>query len=128
MTSTISVRNLTRRYRSQLALDGITLDIVPNAITGLLGRNGAGKSTFMRIVAAQEFASSGRVLVFGEDPVENDAVLRRLVFVREDQGYPDYKVRQLVEAASWFYPNWSNDLAQSLIDDFELPRDRAVKK
>jgi ABC-2 type transport system ATP-binding protein len=128
MTSTIAVRDLTRRYRSQLALDAITLDIVPNAITGLLGRNGAGKSTFMRIVAAQEFKSSGSLRVFGEDPVENDEVLRRLILVREDQGYPDYKVRQIVRAASWFYPDWNEDLAQSLIDDFELPRNRSVKK
>src|ERR1700728_1247970 len=117
MTSTICARNFPRRYRDQLALDGVTLDIVPNAITGLLGRNGAGKSTFMRIVAAQEFASSGSVQVFGENPVENDDVLRRLVFVREDQGYPDYKVRQVIQAASWFHPNWSNELARSLMDD-----------
>jgi ABC-2 type transport system ATP-binding protein len=55
-------------------------------------------------------------------------VLRRLILVREDQGYPDYKVRQVVRAASWFYPNWNEELAQSLIDDFDLPRNRAVKK
>jgi ABC-2 type transport system ATP-binding protein len=128
MTSTICVRNLSRRYRGQLALDGISLDVAPQTITGLLGRNGAGKSTFMRIIAAQEFASSGTVHVFGEDPTENDAVLRRMVFVREDQVYPDYKVCQLVEAASWFFPNWNDELAQSLLDDFELPRNRSIKK
>jgi ABC-2 type transport system ATP-binding protein len=128
MTSTICVRDLSRHYRNQLALDEITVDIAPDTITGLLGRNGAGKSTFMRIVAAQEFASSGTVQVFGEDPMENDAVLRRLVFVREDQVYPDYKVGQLVEAASWFFPNWSDELAQSLLDEFDLPRNRAIKK
>jgi ABC-2 type transport system ATP-binding protein len=128
MTSTICVRNLSRRYRGQLALDEVSLDVAPQTITGLLGRNGAGKSTFMRIIAAQEFASSGTVHVFGEDPTENDAVLRRMVFVREDQVYPDYKVGQLVEAASWFFPNWNDELAQSLLDDFELPRNRSIKK
>jgi ABC-2 type transport system ATP-binding protein len=128
MTSTICVRNLSRRYRGQPALDEVTLDVAPQTITGLLGRNGAGKSTFMRIIAAQEFATSGTVQVFGEDPTENDAVLRRMVFVREDQVYPDYKVGQLVEAASWFFPNWNNELAQSLLDDFELPRNRSIKK
>jgi ABC-2 type transport system ATP-binding protein len=128
MTSTICVRNLSRRYRGQLALDEVSLDVAPQTITGLLGRNGAGKSTFMRIIAAQEFASSGTVHVFGEDPTENDAVLRRMVFVREDQVYPDYKVAQLVEAASWFFPNWNDELAQSLLDDFELPRNRSIKK
>ena len=47
MTATVCVRNLTRLVtRDQLALDEVTVDIIPNAITGLLGRNGAGKSTF----------------------------------------------------------------------------------
>jgi ABC-2 type transport system ATP-binding protein len=128
MTPTISTKDLSRRYGDQLALDTVTLDIAQNSITGLLGRNGAGKSTLMRIVAAQEFASSGIVQVFGENPVENDGALRRLVFVREDQVFPDYKVRQVMKVASWFYPNWNEELAQSLLDEFELPPNRVIKK
>ena len=111
MTPTISVAGLTRRYRDHLALDDITVDIEGPSITGLLGRNGAGKSTLMRILANQEFASAGSVSVFGASPVENDAILRRMVLVREDQDFPDFKVRQAVQAASWFYPNWSSELA-----------------
>jgi ABC-2 type transport system ATP-binding protein len=128
MNPTISVSGLNRRFGRQLALDDVSLDIAPNAITGLLGRNGAGKTTFMRIIAAQEFSSSGTVRVFGEDPVENEHVLRRLVFVREDQTYPDIKVRQAVRAASWFHPNWSAELADGLLADFALPSDRNIKK
>ena len=43
MTPAISVTGLTRRYRDQVALDDVTLDLEPGSITGLLGRNGAGK-------------------------------------------------------------------------------------
>ena len=43
MTPAISVTGLTRRYRGQLALDQVTFDVEPGSITGLLGRNGAGK-------------------------------------------------------------------------------------
>ncbi|MEC3982239.1 ABC transporter ATP-binding protein [Amycolatopsis sp. H20-H5] len=128
MTSTISVTGLTRRYRNQTALDDVSVEIEENTITGLLGRNGAGKSTFMRIVTAQEFAGSGTVRVFGEDPMENDGVLRRTVFVREDQQFPDFKVRHAIRAASWFHPNWDARFADSLLTDFELPRDRAIKR
>jgi ABC-2 type transport system ATP-binding protein len=128
MTPTISVTGLTRRYRGQLALDDVTVDIAGPSITGLLGRNGAGKSTLMRIIANQEFASSGAVQVFGASPVENDAVLRRLVLVREDQAFPDVQVGQALRAASWFYPNWNAELADSLMRDFDLPRKRAIKK
>jgi ABC-2 type transport system ATP-binding protein len=128
MTPTISLTGLSRRYRDQLALDDITVDIDGPSITGLLGRNGAGKSTMMRIIANQEFASAGTVRVFGDSPVENDAVLRRMVFVREDQAFPDMKVRDAVAVASWFYPGWNDELAQSLLSDFELPANRAIKK
>ncbi|HEY1829577.1 MAG TPA: ABC transporter ATP-binding protein [Acidimicrobiales bacterium] len=128
MTPTISARGLTRRYRDQLALSDVTLDIEPATITGVLGRNGAGKSTFMRIIAAQEFASSGTIEVFGQSPVENDRILHQMVFVREDQIFPDFKVRHAMKAASWFYPNWDEELAQSLLADFELPTGRMIKK
>jgi ABC-2 type transport system ATP-binding protein len=43
MTPAISVAGLTRRYRSALALDAVSFDIEPGSVTGLLGRNGAGK-------------------------------------------------------------------------------------
>ena len=125
---TISVTGLTRRYRDQLALDDVTVDFDGPSITGLLGRNGAGKSTLMRIIANQEFASKGSVRVFGANPVENDAILRRMVFVREDQVFPDFKVRHALAAASWFYPNWNGELAAALLNDFDLPPNRAIKK
>ena len=126
MTPTISLSGLTRRYRDQLALDDISLDIEGAAITGLLGRNGAGKTTLMRVVAAQEFPTAGRVHVLGACPAENDAILRRIVLVREDQIYPDLKVRQALRLASWFYPNWSADLAETLVAGYEIPTDRAI--
>lgn len=128
MTPTISVSGLTRRYRDQLALDGVTFDIEGPSITGLLGRNGAGKSTLMRILANHEYASSGSVCIFGESPVENDGVLRRMIFVREDQSFPEFRVRDALTAASWFYPNWSHELADDLLRDFDLPPKRFVKK
>jgi len=127
MTPTISVSGLTRRYHSQLALDDVTLHINGPSITGLLGRNGAGKTTLMRIIAAQEFASGGSVRVLGSSPVENGAVLRRMVLVREDQTLPRLRVGHLLRAASWFYPNWSSGLAKGLVADFNVPLNRNTR-
>ncbi|MGH3197902.1 MAG: ATP-binding cassette domain-containing protein [Streptosporangiaceae bacterium] len=59
MTPVISVAGLTRRYRGQLALDDGTFDVASGSVTGLLGRNGASKTTLLRILAGQEFASPG---------------------------------------------------------------------
>jgi ABC-2 type transport system ATP-binding protein len=133
MTPAISVAGLSRDYRGQLALDDVSFDIEPGSVTGLLGRNGAGKTTLMRILAGHEFAAAGTVTVLGASPVKSDALLHRMVFVREDQRYPDYgwpwrfKVRHALQAASWFCPNWDAGLAEALLADFSLPRERAVK-
>jgi ABC-2 type transport system ATP-binding protein len=51
-----------------------------------------------------------------------------MVFIREDQIYPDFKVRQALLVASWLYPQWDEDLAASLISEFNLPPSRKVKK
>jgi len=128
MTPAISVTGLTRRYRGELTLDRVSVDIEAGSVTGLLGRNGAGKTTLMRIIAGQEFASAGSVRVLGESPAENDKILRRMVCIREDQAYPEVRVGDALRAASWFYPGWSGELAESLLADFGLPRGRAIKK
>ena len=128
MTPAISVAGLTRSYRGQPALDSISFDVAAGSITGLLGRNGAGKTTLLRILTGQEFPSAGSVRVFGVGPAENDQILRRMVLVREDQAYPDIKVRHAIRAASWCYPSWSAELADRLLADFALPQDRPVKK
>ena len=127
MTPSISVAGISRRYRGQLALDQVSFDIEPGSITGLLGRNGAGKTTLLRIIAGQEFPSAGAVSVLGASPVAGDHLLGRVVFIREDQRYPEYgtprgfQVRHALKAASWFYPDWDAGLADELLDAFSLP-------
>jgi ABC-2 type transport system ATP-binding protein len=128
MTPAICLAGLSRRYRGQLALDQVSFDIEPGSITGLLGRNGAGKTTLLRVLAGHEFASAGTVTVLGACPVEHEKVLRQMIFIREDQSYPDLRVRQVVQVASWFYPNWSHDLASELLEEFNLPLNRRVRK
>ena len=128
MTPTISVAELSRRYRDQAALDNVSLSVEPGTVTGLLGRNGAGKTTLLRIITGLEFPTTGEVKVFGAAPAENDSVLRRMAFVREEQAYPDFRVGHAIRVASWFYPNWNAKLAEQLRADFELPLDRRMRR
>jgi len=125
----IEVKNLTKRYRDTVAVDDVSFSIQKDTIYGLLGRNGAGKTTVMSILTAQNFATSGDVRVFGEHPYENARVLRRLCFVRESQRYPDdAKPFHAFATAKLFYPNWDQNLADRLVEDFQLPLKRRIKK
>ncbi|MBP2436924.1 ABC transporter ATP-binding protein [Microbacterium amylolyticum] len=129
MDSVIQVRDLTKKYRDKTALDSVSFDVERNSITGFLGRNGAGKTTAMSILTAQNFATSGSVKVFGENPYENARVLRRLCFVRESQKYPDdAKPGHAFRTARLFFPHWDQELCDELIDEFQLPMKQAIKK
>lgn len=129
MTIAIEVDNLAKHYRHTRALDGVSLALQKDRIYGLLGRNGAGKTTLMSILTAQNFATSGRVRIFGENPYENERVLSRMCFVRESQKYPeDAYPHHAFRIAQLFFPNWNEELAQRLIADFQLPLKRTIKK
>jgi ABC-2 type transport system ATP-binding protein len=124
----ISVAGLTRRYRDQTAIDDMSFTVSGGTITGLLGRNGAGKTTLLRMLAGHEFPSSGSVRVLDASPTENADVLRRLIFISENQSYPDnIKVSQALRAASWCCPNWDQALASSLLSDFGVRSGKQVK-
>jgi len=129
MSTVIEVKDLTKRYKDVMALDGVSLALEGGTIYGLLGQNGAGKTTLMSLLTAQSFPSSGEIAVFGEAPYENARVLSRMCFVRESQKYPnDATPRHAFGAARLFFENWDQALAERLIDDFRLPTTQAIRK
>ena len=125
----VSVRNLSKRFGSFTAVDTVSFDVDENKIYGLLGRNGAGKTTVMQLLTGQQFASSGSALVFGEVPAENSRVLERICFIKESQKYPDdFTVRHVLKSAPWFFANWDAEFAERLLEEFRVPRTRRMKK
>jgi ABC-2 type transport system ATP-binding protein len=129
MTAVATVHDVTMRFREHTALDGISTTIERDSITGLLGRNGAGKTTMLQLLTGHRIPTRGRVEVFGATPYENDAVLRQICFVKESQRYPDhFRVRDALTSAGTLFPRWDVDLAAALMADFDLPAKRPIKK
>jgi ABC-type transport system involved in cytochrome c biogenesis ATPase subunit len=82
-----SVRDLTRNFGGLRALAGISFDIKPGEVFGLIGPNGSGKTTTLRIVSTLLRPSSGKVSVFGIDVAEKPGDVRRLLsYLPEDAG------------------------------------------
>lgn len=129
MPPTIDIQNLDVRYGDTTAVDNLNVRLAGGRIHGLLGRNGSGKTSLLGILAAFRQASSGRVLVDGEDPFENAAVMRSMCFVREDLDvYPSDSVKHALAFAAQWNPNWDDEYAKSLAERFELPLRRPVNK
>jgi ABC-2 type transport system ATP-binding protein len=61
----IEVRELTKRYGSTVAVDGLSFDVRPGRVTGFLGPNGAGKSTTMRVIVGLDSPTSGAATING---------------------------------------------------------------
>ncbi|RUR03321.1 ABC transporter ATP-binding protein [Labedella endophytica] len=128
-TPVVRASGLTKTYGSFTAIDGIDLSFEENRIYGLLGRNGAGKTTIMQLLTGQIFPDGGRLEVFGREPAEHVDVLSRICFIAESQKYPDsFKPKHVLESAPLFFPHWSQGLADELIDEFRLPLNRPIKK
>ncbi|MFP5022589.1 ABC transporter ATP-binding protein [Pseudonocardia phyllosphaerae] len=125
----LAMQGVTKRYGDTLALDDVSFTLEQDRIHGLLGRNGAGKTTAMQILTAQNFATSGSVELFGEAPYENAPVLARTCFIRESLKYPDaFQVWHALRAAASVYPHWDQAFADRLVEEFSLPLKRGCKK
>lgn len=129
MNTAFEVTNISRSYKSVVALDDVSLGFEQDVIHGLLGRNGAGKTSLMSIAAGQDWPDRGEVSVFGARPHENDRVLPRICFVREDQRYIDDSLpRHAFKGAAMSFPNWDQQLAERLVEEFQVPLKTRIKK
>jgi ABC-2 type transport system ATP-binding protein len=125
----IRIKNLSRRFRTKLALDDVSLDVLRGQVFDLVGANGAGKTTLIKHVLGLLKPEQGRVEVFGLDPVSDPVgVLARIGFLSEDRDLPPWmSVEELLRYSRAFYPKWDAGYAEDLRDQFQLERGALVK-
>jgi ABC-2 type transport system ATP-binding protein len=118
----IAVSELTRRFGATAALDSVSLSLPRGAVYGLVGANGAGKTTFIRHLLGLLRAESGSVRVFGLDPVaEPVGVLSRIGYLSEENDLPGWmRMDELVRYSRAFYPAWDDAYAEELRQAFAL--------
>lgn len=97
----IELRGLTKRFGQTLALDRVDLAVRPGIVFGFLGRNGAGKTTALRILSGLARPTAGTASVLGHDVTHaNDAVRARIGFLPDVPGfYPWMTAREYLEFA-----------------------------
>ncbi len=129
MTAVIQTDSLTKRFRKVCALDHLSLGVPEGAIYALVGPNGAGKTTGIKGLMNLIPATSGRAEVLGVDTKQiRGKSYTQIGYVSENQEIPEWmKVGALLEYLRAFYPTWDRELEDSLIKQFELPRDRKIK-
>lgn len=127
--------NIKKNYGKKEVLKGVNLTIEKGKIYGLIGRNGAGKTTLLSILTAQIAASGGTVTCNGMPVWENRKALDHICFSREintmatnGQSMNTYKVKDYLQAASIYMPNWDKEMADRLVKKFELDEKKKISK
>ena len=95
----LATRQITKRYGSSVAVDGVSLTLQEGQIYGLVGQNGAGKTTLMRMMTGQTLRSSGELELFGEtSPQGIDRMRANLGAVVETPSFfPFFTARENLE-------------------------------
>ena len=106
MSISIHVDNLTKRYGSLTAVDGLSLDVAAGETYALLGPNGAGKTTTVEILEGLRAADSGTVEVLGLNPVSDRTRLQRRIGVMLQEGgvYQGARAREVLSLFTAYYP------------------------
>jgi ABC-2 type transport system ATP-binding protein len=126
----IRLDRLSKRFGSdRLALDGVSLAIPTGSVTGLLGRNAAGKSTLIQCAIGLLKPTSGSVSILGQPAWSLDADGKsRLGYVPQSiQLHAWMRVRQLLDYTAAFYPRWNDALVRDLLRDWEVPAEQKIK-
>jgi ABC-2 type transport system ATP-binding protein len=130
MEDAIRTHRLTKYYGGRKVVDGLDLRVPRGSVYGLLGRNGAGKSTTLKMLAGLVHPDHGRAELLGEDVAALSPKTRaRIAYLAE--GHPLYAwmtVRDAVAFAASFYPNADRRLAEQILDHFGLPPKAKIGK
>ncbi len=125
----IEVSKLRKSYGKVEVLKGLDMRVEAGQVYGFLGRNGAGKSTTLRVLVGILSIGSGQVKLFGEPmDSQNTSLRQRIGYVAQEQNFYGWMTpRTLGRFVSGFYPNWDEAAYQKLVRLMDLPPDRAVQ-
>lgn len=130
MPDVIVTRRLTKHYGQKCVVDSVNLRVPQGSVYGLLGRNGAGKSTIIKMLLGMVHASYGDAQLFGEDAGQlRPGTRARIAYLAE--GHPLYRWMRIEDAARFagsFYAGFNHELLSQILDHFGLSRRAKIRR
>ncbi len=124
----IVVKELCKSFDDIQAVQKVSLEIADGCIFGLVGTNGSGKSTFLRMAAGVLKADAGSIDVDGQPVYENEEIKEQVFYIPEDAYFfPNSTPMQMMEYYSSIYPRFDNVMFQDLLGKFHLDGKRRIQ-
>ena len=115
--------------RRRNIFDSLSLELPKGSIVGLLGRNGEGKTTLLKLLYGQLLRRQGELKVLDADPKHRAvSFLQQVYLLPEEFQVPPISIRSFFDISAPFYPNYDEAVAKELIDTFGLQWDMNLKK
>lgn len=125
----IKLREVTKTFAGEKAVDQLALSVKKGSIFGLLGSNGAGKTTLLKMIAGIYRPDAGRVLIGGQAVYEQTEVKQRILFMPDTPHFfPQATIRQMARFYRSIYPSWSEERYRQLTDIFKLDPKRKLHR
>jgi len=126
----IEIKGLTKKFDNKfIALDNADLTIPTGTAFGLLGSNGAGKSTILRLISGIYKQEEGTIKIDGEDVFDNVSVKERVFFIDDETvQFSKYTLKSLKDFYKGYYPNFSEELFEKLRAQVNLPMDKRIDR
>ena len=123
----LECKNLCKEFDKKMILQDINLKIPRGKIIGLLGKNGAGKSTLIKLINDLLTATSGEILINGENPGVNS---KKIIAYLPERTYLDKEmtIKQAINYFDEFYQNFDSDKAIRLLKDLDLDINKKISK
>ena len=130
MSSPLRCERLSKHFGRVLAIHGFDLDLPDGSIYALVGPNGAGKTTLIKMAVNILRPTSGRCTVLDTDSRRlSPRQFAQIGYVSENQELPEWMtIDYFLAYLKPFYPSWDDALANELLRDFQLPRDRRLRQ
>lgn len=123
----IKAIDLTKRFDDITAISHINAEIKDGSVFGLIGTNGAGKSTFLRMTAGILKPDGGSVTIDGQDVFENSAVKSRFFYISDEQYFfSNSTPEEMMVYYRKLYPKFDKTRFISLLNSFELDSKRKI--
>ena len=125
----IEVRNVTKKFGSFRALDGLSLTVPDGAVYGLVGPNGAGKSTLLRLLTGVFRPDGGTITVDGQPIYENVAAKARMAYIPDDVFYYNSSnLKDMERLYAGLYSTFDAALYTRLREAFGLDERLAIRR
>ncbi|OFX89962.1 MAG: ABC transporter ATP-binding protein [Bacteroidetes bacterium GWF2_33_16] len=113
--------------KKKILFNHLNAEMSVGKVYGLLGHNGAGKTTMLKLIAGLLFPKSGKCSVMDFIPKErNPYFLQEIFYVPEEFDFPSISIDKFIKAYSVFYPQYSKEIMDEILVEFELQTDEKL--